>query len=145
MMNRACKCIVFIFFLMLFIDLKVTALAEGVAIEGVIVRPVMEYKSDKLRDPFKEYVKKEEPKEMPQENPDLIKPELDLNKFKVQGIIWGGAMPQAIINEKVLKIGDLIEDAEILKIEKNGITLSFNREIYNLNAPGQESVVKKSK
>lgn len=143
MMNQTRKYILFILFLMLAIDLRFVALAEEITIEGVIARPVMEYKSDKLRDPFKEYIKKEEPKEIPKENMDLIKPELDLSKFKVQGIIWGVSMPQAIINDKVLKTGDLIEDAEILKIEKNGITLSFNGVIFSLTAPGQEPVVKK--
>ncbi|MDP2831350.1 MAG: hypothetical protein Q8O02_03795, partial [Candidatus Omnitrophota bacterium] len=72
-----------------------------------------------------------------------IKPKLDLGKLEVQGIIWGVKIPQVIINNTVLTIGDLIEDAEVLSIEKKGIVLSFNGAIYDLAAPGQGSVIKK--
>ncbi len=140
MMSRVCKYILFVFFLITAIDLISMAVAEDAVAEGVIARPVMEYKSDKLRDPFKRYLVKEEPRALPQENIDLTKPELDLSKLKVQGIIWGAKIPQAIINDKVLTIGDLIEGAEILSIDKKGITLSFNGAVLDLAAPGQNLV-----
>lgn len=139
-MSRVCKYILFVFFLITAIDLISMAVAEDAVAEGVIARPVMEYKSDKLRDPFKRYLVKEEPRALPQENIDLTKPELDLSKLKVQGIIWGAKIPQAIINDKVLTIGDLIEGAEILSIDKKGITLSFNGAVLDLAAPGQNLV-----
>jgi Tfp pilus assembly protein PilP len=101
------------------------------------VRPVVEYKSGKLRDPFRTYfVKEEVKKDSPQENPDMPKPEFDLSKLKVQGIVWGGKSPQAIINGQVLSVGDLIEGAQIVSIEKKGITLSFVGAIFDLAAPG---------
>jgi hypothetical protein len=140
MMNRACKYILFVFFLVTAINLKFIASAEEIAAEGIIARPVMEYRSDRLRDPFQRYLVKEEPKELSQENVDLTKPELDIGKLNVQGIIWGGNLPQAIINNQVLTIGDLIEGAEILSIEKRGITLSFNGAVLDLAAPGQNSI-----
>lgn len=140
MMNRACNYILFVFFLIGAIDQKFIALAEETAADEVIVRPVVEYKSGKLRDPFRTYLIKEEPKPASQENIDLPKPEFDFSKLKVQGIIWGVKTPQAIINDRVLTIGGLIEGAEILSIEKKGITLSFNGAIFDLSAPGQNSV-----
>ncbi|MCX5669031.1 MAG: hypothetical protein NTX89_02790 [Candidatus Omnitrophica bacterium] len=160
MTNRSGKLILFVFFLSAAIDLKFIALAEETTIdgkitrieqkfitageantvEGIIARPVMEYESDKLRDPFERYLVKEVPKELPQEITDSAKPKLDLSKLKVQGIIWGVKTPQAIINAKVLTVGDLIEGAKILKIEKKGVTLGFNGEIFDLAVPGQSSV-----
>ena len=139
MMNRTGKYIIFIFFLIVAIDQRFVALVRAAIAEGVIVRPVMEYKSDKLRDPFKTYLIKEEVKVDTQENLDLINPEFDLSKLKVQGTVWGVKIPQAIINGKVLTIGDLVEDAEILSIDNKGITLSFKGAIYNLAAPGQST------
>jgi hypothetical protein len=145
MMKRTCKYIVFVFFLIVLIDRKFIALAEESTIGGIITRPVMEYKSSKLRDPFKMYIIKEEPKELPQKDKDLIKPELDPDKLKVQGIIWGVKTPQAIINDKVLTVGDLVEGAEILNIDKKGVTLSFNGAIFDLTVPVQKSVHKEVK
>lgn len=140
MISRACSYIVFVFFLIGAIDQRITALAEEVVTDEIIARPVVEYKSSKLRDPFRTYLIKQEPRQAPQESVNLTGPGLDLGRLKVQGIIWGGSTPQAIINNKVLTIGDLIEGAEILSIEKKGITLSFNGAIFDLTAPGQSSV-----
>ncbi len=143
MMSRECRYILFIFFLIAAIDHKFIAAAEKTTTEGIIVRPVVEYASSKLRDPFRTYLIKDEPKPFPRENADLTKPALDLGKLEVQGIIWGVKIPQVIINNKVLTIGDLIAGAEILSIEKKGIVLSFNGAIFDLAAPGQGPVIKK--
>ncbi|MDP2830696.1 MAG: hypothetical protein Q8O02_00405, partial [Candidatus Omnitrophota bacterium] len=89
MMSRICKYILFIFFLITAIDHKFIAVAEESVTDGIIVRPVVEYESGKLRDPFRTYLIKDEPKPLPQENADLTKPKLDLGKLEVQGIIWG--------------------------------------------------------
>ncbi len=114
------------------------ALAEDAA-GAVPVRPVMEYKSDKLRDPFKNYLTEEKPEPLPQETAVVEKPQLDLNKFTVTGIIWGVRVPQAIINGRVLTIGDKLEGAEIISIEKKGITVSFGGVIFDLPSPGLSS------
>ena len=139
-MSRACRYILFIFFLIGAIDQKFIASAEEAAADPIMARPIVKYESGKLRDPFRTYLIKEELKQVPQENLDLAKPEFDLSKLQVQGIIWGVLTPQVIINNKVCKIGDLIEGAEILSIEKKGIGLSFNGAVLDLNAPGQNSV-----
>ncbi|MCX5699033.1 MAG: hypothetical protein NTX01_05005 [Candidatus Omnitrophica bacterium] len=132
--------ILFVFFLIAAIDQKFIASAEEAAADPIMARPIVKYESGRLRDPFRTYLIKEESRQVSQENMDLAKPELDLGKLQVQGIIWGVPTPQVIINNKVYKIGDLIEGAEILSIEKKGIGLSFNGAILNLNAPGQDSV-----
>jgi hypothetical protein len=157
MISRAGKLILFVFFLSAAIDPRLGAwaeeittvevidpkfavLAEKTTTEEIIVCPRVEYKSGKLRDPFKTYFIDEEPEVAPEESAEEAQPEFDPGKFKVQGIIWGVKTPQAIINDKVLTIGDLIEEAKILRIEKKGITLSFYVKIFNLPAPEQNLV-----
>ncbi|HNW40040.1 MAG TPA: hypothetical protein PKI44_06430 [Candidatus Omnitrophota bacterium] len=139
MMNRIRRYILFIFLLSGAIVPGIIVSAEEASTEGIIVRPVMEYKSGDLRDPFKTYLVKEEPKIVEPENVEEPKPQLDLTKLIVQGIIWGVKTPQAIINNQVLTIGDFIENAEILSIDKKGITLSYNGELFDLAAPAKIS------
>jgi hypothetical protein len=117
------------------------AAAEETRPDGIMVRPVMEYKSGGLRDPFKTYLIKEESKAATSENVQLPEQaELVLDRLKVEGVIWGVKTPQVIINDRVLAIGDFIEGAEIVNIEKKGITLRFNGAIFDLAAPGQSAV-----
>lgn len=137
MMNRAYKIALFIFFLNGVINLAVTVLAQDDSAGDIIVRPVVEYKSEQLRDPFKAYVETEGRASF-QSGAAAKQPELNLSKFIVQGIIWGGKMPQAIINNKVFNIGDSIEGAVIMSIDKTGISLSYGEKIYDLAAPGKK-------
>ena len=109
--------------------------------EGVILRPVVEYSSGDLRDPFSNLfqlgrIKREQNIQVPQEGIEQIKVLPDLKKFKVQGVIWGGKFPQAIINNKIFKVGDLVEGFEIMNIEKKGISLGFGVEMFILPTPG---------
>lgn len=140
-MNRAGKYILSGFLLMGAVDLSFAATASETASNELITRPVVEYKSSQLRDPFMTYLIKEEPlpaATLPETATTTVAgPGLDVSRFRVQGIIWGAKVPQAIINNKVLTIGDLIDGAEILSIEKKGITVSFNGAVYSLNSPGQ--------
>jgi len=103
------------------------------AMNGVISRPVVEYKSGQLRDPFRPLkVIKGKKATAEEKKVDLMKAGSDLGNLKVQGIIWGGRFPQAIINERVLTVGDTIDGVEILSIGKDGITLSSGGGADNL-------------
>ncbi|MDD5130227.1 MAG: hypothetical protein PHS66_04150 [Candidatus Omnitrophica bacterium] len=135
-MSRIYSHILCILFLTGIFAFKFMAWAEDSVTDGLIKRPVVEYKSAQLRDPFKTYFVKEELKPVVEEKTEEARPEIDRSRLKVQGIIWGVKVPQAIINDKVLTIGDLIEGAEIVSIEKTGVTLSFNGAIFDLAAPG---------
>jgi hypothetical protein len=79
-------------------------------------------KKDPLKDLFQLYlyrvrlVKSEEKLEIP------------LPKLTIEGIIWNSDMPQAIVDGRVVRIGDVIKNVEIVNIEKKGITVSFNGE-----------------
>ncbi|MBI3615981.1 MAG: hypothetical protein HY211_05640 [Candidatus Omnitrophica bacterium] len=54
-----------------------------------------------------------------------------LSPLELQGIIWG-EKPQAIINRKILSTGDTIEQAEVISITPEGVTLSFNGQEHQL-------------
>jgi len=144
MMNRVYRFILFILFLAGAMNLRFIALAQENKDDEVIARAIVEYKSGQLRDPFQSYIisEKKEEQVAAQKDTGSIKPVLDLNKIEVQGIIWGGKIPQAIVNNKVLAVGDLIEGAQILSIDKGGITLNLSGEIINLPAPGQGAISK---
>ena len=137
MMNRAFKQALFI---LIFTGMNFTCivLAEGNSAGQLINRPQVKYESGQLRDPF-------QPTwitagKLPV---DLAQSKLDFSALVVQGIIWGGRVPQAIINNKVLAEGDLIDGAKIFKIDKSGITLSVSGGVINLLAPGYEKTFKK--
>ncbi len=126
--------------LILIFGAQVTAWAQEAAPAGLIQRPMMEYQSAKLRDPFKTYLTKDEPPPPPPEDTMVVPVEFDREKLKVQGVIWGGRAPQAIINDQVVTVGSLIEGAEILSIDKTGITFGFGGVSFSLDAPGAASV-----
>lgn len=96
-----------------------------------ILKPV-EYKAQNLRDPFQSPLKKEA-ETITEVIPEAPPP--DLSSLTVQGIVWGGKMPQAIINNKVVKVGDTIEGMRIVSIDKEGITVSQGNRNYNLSSP----------
>jgi len=91
--------------------------------------PNIEYKAGELRDPFwspqkEKRIKERLPQKQVQEKP--------LPALKVKGIVWGGEFPQAIINNKVVKIGDTVDGVQIVGINKFGVTVSFENRQYNL-------------
>ena len=108
--------------------------------EVIVNRPRLEYKSASLRDPFQTYILNDK-KVIAQANDttDSPKPTVNFSELKVEGIIWGTKIPQAIINSKVYIVGDKIEDAEIISIDNKGITFNSALGIVNLPAPGQNS------
>lgn len=60
-----------------------------------------------------------------------------LPSLQIQGIIWGGSSPQAIINEQVVAKGDVIAGGvEILDISKGGIKVIYRSKIFTLLPKG---------
>ncbi len=51
--------------------------------------------------------------------------------FLLQGVIWSSDHPQALINGKVVRPGDTINDAEVLDIRKDGVKMrDKDKEFY---------------
>jgi hypothetical protein len=102
--------------------------------EEAVSVPAVEYKAGMLRDPFQGY---KEEKETAQVTPEaMVKP---LPALTVQGIVWGGSMPQAIINNKVLKEGDVIDEVKITKINKEGIEVFYTGRPYVISSPASNA------
>ena len=114
-------------FMGMVISPKTAKAAETTAPEGYQEANKIEYKSEDLIDPFRE--EKIEIKEEPEVQIGT-KPLLPL---QIQGIVWGGGFPQAIINNKVVRVGDTIEGVRITNITKNGVTAFFGNRQYNLS------------
>ena len=92
----------------------------------------IEYKAEDLDDPFGGQEIEEPVKEEKAE----VKPPPQL---EIQGLIWGGHFPQAIVNNKVWRVGDTIEEARIVDINKEGLVIDFQGQQYNITSPGMRS------
>lgn len=105
-------------------------------------KAAVEYKAENLRDPFMGYLPK--PKDLgtgpgKDREPVIAPPQIrPLPPLTIQGIIWGGKFPQAIINNKVVKTGDFIDEVKIIEINKEGITVSFDNRKYVLSVAEPE-------
>ncbi len=53
---------------------------------------------------------------------------IPLPELTIEGIIWNSYIPQAIVNGKIIRVGDIIENVEIVGIEKSGIIVFYNGE-----------------
>ncbi len=93
-----------------------------------------------FRDPFQSFLpvhvaqrgEMEEPDWMRQE--ELIPEEevLDLSQFTVTGLVWGLDEARAIIDDQILAVGDTIREAQILRIDREGILFDFHGREYLL-------------
>jgi len=101
--------------------------------EYTIVRPKVEYTASDSRDPFTGINFGEN---VNQGSADIGISPPDLT---IQGIIWGGRLTQAIINNKVLGVGDSIQGVKIIGIGKEGVTVLFGGRSFILGSPAAGS------
>jgi hypothetical protein len=109
-----------------------------------------EYKNVNIKDPFLPlYPKKESEKPI---SPGVFRPvkkeveEIKPPDLNVQGLVWGKISPQAIVNDKVVSLGDVIEDAKIIEISQNGIRILYKGDIFLIKpqiAGGKEELAAK--
>jgi len=98
-----------------------------------LLRPEqVEYRAEDFEDPFGiELI--EQPVEKKEEKVE-VRP---LPPMEIQGLIWGGNFPQAIVNEKVVKVGDTIEEARVIEIRKDGLKVLFQGEEHLVPSPAK--------
>jgi len=60
---------------------------------------------------------------MPEE--EIIPPDLI-----IQGLIWNTDFPQAIVNNTIVTVGDIIDEAEILDINREGIMIKYKEKEF---------------
>ncbi|MFA5118061.1 MAG: hypothetical protein WC695_04305 [Candidatus Omnitrophota bacterium] len=103
-----------------------------------IKRPIFDPELFEKRDPFKNLLRPDVDKSQPVKV-DLKNSKDELRKIiselSVQGVIWGGSLKQAIVNDKVVQQGDMINNARILEITKEGIVILYMNRQFTLNAP----------
>jgi len=90
----------------------------------------IEYKAENLADPFMDY-KAEQSQEV-SERPKELKP---LPPLAIKGIVWGGNFSQAIINNKIVRVGETIDGVSVTEINKNGVVVLFDNQLYRLASP----------
>lgn len=100
-----------------------------------IKRPYLEYNAYNLRDPFEDLLARKEAEELKKKAEAEKDTTVTPLSLTIQGVVWGGPTPQAIINDRVVKKGDLIEEAEIIDIAKDGVTILYKKRIYRLSSP----------
>ncbi len=111
---------------------------QEVGIRSIPLKSEVTYGSGNLRDPFKSLVQSEL---LVSPGPDVpAVTEVSAPPLKIQGIVWGGNFPQAIINDKVVKVGDTIEGAQLLSIEKDSVTVFFVNRQFILSSPASENL-----
>ncbi len=59
--------------------------------------------------------------------------EVVLPTFAIQGMVWGGIKPQALINGQLCEKGDILRGAEITEITKEGITFVYRDKKFLLS------------
>lgn len=119
------KSIIILLFSLLFLLPGSLLKAEIVAVREVT------FGNDSLDNPFKSL--------LPEKKPALeieietVEPEVEIKApdIKIQGIVWGGRFPQAIINESVIKEGDILPEAiTILEIKPQEVVVLFKSKIF---------------
>ena len=130
------KRIAYVFFTTLFIAGPFVICATAAKENTTEAKLNLEYKAGKFRDPFGVLFEGnvsgqgQEETQGPTEEQALSAPHL-----KVEGIVWGGRFPQAIVNDKVVKIGDKIAGLRIISIDKDGIIAFFQGRRYKYLCP----------
>ena len=59
--------------------------------------------------------------------------------LQIQGLFWGGTQPQAIINHRVYRVGESVEGAKIVTIDRAGVTLDHQGSTLVYPAPSSKS------
>lgn len=60
-------------------------------------------------------------------------------ELEVQGLIWGGRRPLAVINGKVFEVGDNVQGGRIVAIDRHGVTLDMEGTLFKLVPQAQTS------
>lgn len=100
---------------------------------NIPARPVVRYSAEGLRDPFRDYLPVKDNGEQQYPTEDIVPSQPP--KMDITGIIWGTGASQAIINGKVVKVGDVIEEAKITEISKDGVSVLYKNRKFKINSP----------
>ncbi len=128
-----------IFFLIAVFCLVQKAFGEGELAAGTVLRPqVAEFTAKESKNPFRDRLgvgeKPEQGVQGAIEEKTVAEEEVKPPPLQIQGTIWDSDLPQAIINNKVFKIGDTIDGVQIVEIKKSGITILFKNKTFDMGS-----------
>ncbi|MFA6378758.1 MAG: hypothetical protein WCX16_03130 [Candidatus Omnitrophota bacterium] len=93
--------------------------------------PKIEEKIEKEPEATKIEYKEPEVKIIPVLKPAPVE-EAKPPEIKISGLVWSTDRPQAIINDQILTIGDMIGDSKIIDINKDGVDIMFLNKLYTI-------------
>jgi hypothetical protein len=101
------------------IEEKVLSAAPVQPAHGTPSAPL--YTAQDLRDPMESLLP-------PEPKPELSEAEVQARQstrppLRLQGLVWGGKKPQAIINSRLYRVGESVEGSKILSIDRTGVTI----------------------
>lgn len=105
---------------------------SGAARSQPVAEPI--YTAQALRDPLKSLLPTEPPKPntpagqaaRPQAPAAPPKPPPPPPALTVEGVLWGGSTPRAIIEGQVYGVGDTVEGVKILEIDRRGVIIDHH-------------------
>lgn len=93
------------------------------------------YTAQTLRDPFDSLLSKPAPTPEPPPQPLVeatslpaqpVPPPVSSPSVVLQGVVWGGPEPVAIINHQVFRLGQTVGGSKIVRIDRQGVTIDVN-------------------
>jgi len=96
----------------------------------------VQYTSSELRDPLVSLVPENKPVEQPVPEPVVgipVGPPPQPPAVTVQGMIWGGARPQVLIDSQLYNVGDTVQGARIVSIGREGVTVAIQGATFLLS------------
>ncbi len=93
-----------------------------------IVHKTVEYTGSGSMDPFKNkfsmFIASFTPKINNLAAEEVMR-QFDASGLNIKGLIWNSDRPQALINDKVISIGDEVNGAKLLSVNRDGIKLQY--------------------
>jgi hypothetical protein len=112
--------------------MQAEAAARDVAIPAL---PTVQYTADHVRDPLKSLLP-EAPATSQTSSTSTQAPRPAAvpaaPAVSVQGVLWGGSHPKAIVNGEVYAVGDLVQGARIVSIHRDGVTVESQGKSFQL-------------
>ncbi|MFA5060227.1 MAG: hypothetical protein WC676_06320 [Candidatus Omnitrophota bacterium] len=62
----------------------------------------------------------------------IAQPMMELPNLLINGLIWNTNRPQAIVNNKIVGLGDTVDGVEIVAIDRSGIEIVFQQRHYEV-------------
>lgn len=126
------------------------AVASGQVGEGVVkarqsASAEPGYRAHGFRDPFKSYLPKPRPPVAAspgvERAPDMraapVSPPPDLH---LEGVLWGGPEPKAIIDQEVYGLGDVVQGATITAIGPEGVRVEAQGRMLNITVRAETDI-----